>query len=238
MKNVSFSLYYFSIGILFIILEDFHLFYPAFAVKILIIPALMLYYHVQVKNRYNPGHYLILSGLFFSWAGDILLHLAGRNIQLPINRELFFLIGLGCFMLTCLFYIAAFNIKRGRNPILNRRAYMPILVFAYGAGLIWLIYNNLGEEKIYVMVFLFVTLVMFLAALNRHGKVNGVSYMLVAFGAFFFTASVSMLGIKIYYEKFDFARIFIMSSYVLAQYLIALGFIKQDASTTIKSKAK
>jgi uncharacterized membrane protein YhhN len=238
MKNAGFSVYYLTIGVLFIILEDFKLFYPALAVKMLILPALMIFYHNRVKARYNTMHRLILLGLFFSWTGDIFLHLSGRNIELQIDKELFFLIGLGAFTLTYFLYISAFSLKRGPNPIFKRRAYLPVLVMLCGASLIWLIYNDLGDDKIEVIIFLFITLLMLLAALNRHGKVNGVSYMLVAFGAFFFTVAVAMLGIRIYYEKFDFARILIMASYLIAQYLIAMGCIKQDASVSNGGKAK
>ena len=183
-------------------------------------------------------HILVLSGLFFSWTGDIFMHLSHSYKDLSNDRELFLLFGPGAFLLANLLYIFAFSLKGGRNPIFTRRAYLPFLVFAYGAGLIWLIYNNLGKEKIHVILFLFVNLSMLLAAFNRHGKVNGVSFMLTAFGALFFTVAVSLLAIKIYYEKFDFARIIIMTSYVLAQYLIALGCLKQDASVSGRLKAK
>jgi uncharacterized membrane protein YhhN len=231
LKKQGFSLYYFSMGILFIILDDLGLFFPAFLIKIMIIPALIIYYHTQVKTRYNTMHRLILAGLFFSWIGDIFLHLCGRNMERQIDHPQLFLFGVGAFLLTYIFYIVAFSLKKGENPIFKRRAYLLALVLIYGTGLISLIYKGLGDDKVPVIIFIFITLLLLLAALNRHGKVNGVSYMLVSFGAFFLVASVSMLAIRVYYEKFDFARILVMASYVLAQYLIALGCIKQNASS-------
>jgi uncharacterized membrane protein YhhN len=235
LKKKGFSLYYFSIGILFIILDDLHLYSPAFVIKIMIIPALIIYYHYQVKDRYNTMHRLVLAGLFFSWTGDIFLQLCGRNMERQIDHPQLFLLGVGAFMLTYLLYIVAFSWNKGENPIFTKRIYLLFAVLLYGAGLLALIYKGLGSDKVPVIIFIFTTLLLLLAALNRHGKVNGVSYMLVSFGALFFVASVSMLAVRVYYEKFDFARILVMASYVLAQYLIALGCIKQNASSQANS---
>ena len=53
MKQSTFTLYYFSIGLIFLILEQFHSFLPALIAKALIIPSLMLYYHYRAKGSYS-----------------------------------------------------------------------------------------------------------------------------------------------------------------------------------------
>jgi uncharacterized membrane protein YhhN len=86
----------------------------------------------------------------------------------------------------------------------------------------------LGDFRIPVIVYAVVILSMLAAALNRYGKVNGLSFMLVSLGALLFVASDSMIAINKFYEKFDFARILIMATYLLGQYLIATGSLRQD----------
>lgn len=238
MKHTGFTFYYFGIGLVFFILEHLQLFYIAMVVKAMILPVLMVYYHFQVRDRYYLLHVLILFGLFFAWLGDLLIYLSNNNIGLSLDKELFFLAGLGSFLLTQLFYIIAFNLPRGRNPIFNRRSYLPFLVIAYGAGMIWLLYKGLGYLRVPVIVYTALILIMLLSAFNRHGKVNGVSYMFVVIGAFFFVVSDSMIGVNRFYQNFDFARILIMATYVIAQYLIALGCIKQDAVSHINGNGR
>lgn len=235
MRNPVFTVYYFAIGLLAVILEAYKLFYPTLIVKAMIIPILMVYYYYKVKERFYLLHILILLGLFFSWIGEGFLHFAEYKSGPEENKTLFLLLALVLFSLTQISYITAFLLPKGGNPILNRRLYLPFLVVGYGALIIWLLYNKLGEMRVPVIIYTAIILVMLLTALNRHGKVNGVSFMLVSIGALLFVASDSMLAIKMFYQKFGFARILIMSTYVIAQYLIATGCIKQDEMPFIKS---
>jgi len=233
MKQSSFTIFYFSIGILFIILEKFlNSFYPEIIVKALIIPVIMVYYHTVVKGRYNAFHWLMMSGFFFSWLGDIFLQLSNGKMQFTIPDERFFMLGLFAFLLTHVFYFIAFSLPRGKNTIFTTRIYQLLMVIGYGLLLMWLLYNKLVTPEINfrlpVILYTIVILSMLVAALNRYGKVNGVSYMLVVIGALLFVASNSMIAISRFLEKFDFARILIMTTYITAQYLIAAGCLKQD----------
>ncbi len=228
MKQSTFSLYYFSIGIVFIILEHFHSFLPALLVKALIIPALMVYYYSRAKNGYSLFHRLILTGLLFSWAGDILLHFSNAGRALYLDNQTWFILGLGAYLLTQVFYTLGFTLQKGRNTIFGRRIYQLFLVAGYGFLIIWLIYNRLGDFRLPVIIYGAGILTMLTAALNRYGKVNGLSYMLVASGALLFVFSDSMVAVNRFYEHVNFARIFIMATYVTAQYLIATGCLRQD----------
>jgi len=236
MKNPGFTLYYFSIGVLFLIFDFYKWFYPSLVAKAMIIPALMIFYHIKVRRRYYLLHILVLTGLFFSWMGDVFLHVSGNKIDLAIDKDLFFLLGLASFLLTQLIYIFAFRLPKGPNPVFKRRAYLLVLVVGYGCLLIWFLYRGLGDMKIPIIIYAAVILTMLLAALNRHGKVNGISFMLVSIGALLFVASDSMLAINKFHQKFDFARILIMLTYVVAQYLIAVGCIRQDESSFIDAR--
>ncbi len=232
MKQPIFTVLFFIVGIVFIILEAMEgpgFFYPGLAVKALIIPILMVYYHTEVRNNYSVFHRLMMIGFFFSWLGDILLQLSNCNQELFFKEETFFLLGLSGFLFTQIFYAIAFNIPKGKNKIFTTRIYQLLILVAYGLLLMWLLYNKLGDYKISVIIYAIVIHVMLASALNRFGKVNGVSYMLVAIGAIMFFASGSMIAINRFLEKFDFAQVLIMSTYILAQYFIALGSLRQDS---------
>jgi len=227
-KQSTFTLYYFIVGISFIILEQVHLHLAAVIVKAMIIPVLMLFYHTRAKSGYSAYHRLIMAGLFFSWLGDILLQI-NNNPVFPWSKEYnFFLFGLSAFLVTQVLYTLAFNIPRGKNYIFNRRIYQLLLIIAYGILLIWLLYNRLGDYKLPVLIYTFVILTMLATAANRYGKVNGLSYILVFIGALLFVVSDSLIAVNKFYEKFDFARIFIMATYISAQFLIAAGSLRQD----------
>lgn len=237
MKQSSFAVFYFSIGALFIILERFlSSFYPGLIVKALIIPSLMVYFHISVRSRYHSVHRLMMFALFFSWIGDISLQLANGKSGFVNNPDQLFLAGLGAFLLTQLLYSVAFNLPKGRNTIFSSRLYQLLLVVGYGSLLMWLLYNKLvtpgANYRIPVIVYTLVILTMLVSALNRYGKVNGLSYILVVIGAILFVASDSMIAISKFLERFDFARVLIMSTYVLAQYFIVSGIIKQDQPDT------
>lgn len=233
MRHPSFTLFYFSIGIIFIVLEKFfHSFYPEIIVKALIIPSLMVYYHLRVKGKYSLFHRLIMAGLLFSWFGDILLQLSNGKVDFLIKPEDYFLLGLFAFLVTQVYYTIAFAIPKGKNTIFSTRIYQLILVIGYGGLLIWLLYNKLvtpeANYRVPVILYTVVILSMLASALNRYRKVNGLSYILVVIGAILFVASDSMIAVNQFLEKFDFARVFTMATYVTAQYLIVLGCLKQD----------
>ncbi len=228
MKQSTFSLYYFSIGVIFIILVQLHLFLPAVIVKALIIPSLMLYYFSRAKKSISIVHILILTGLFFSWQGDILLQFSNEGPERYLDSDSWFLLGIIAYFLTQVLYVIVFLRQRGRNTILGKRIYQLFLVTAYGFLVLWLVYNQLGDFRIPVIIYAAAILTMLASALNRYGKVNGLSYMLVASGALLFVLSDSLIAINHFYEKINFARIFIMVTYVTAQYLIAIGCLRQE----------
>jgi uncharacterized membrane protein YhhN len=243
MKQTTFTLYFFTIGIIFIILEQFDSFFPALVVKALIIPALMLYYHSRIRKSYSGFHLLIMIGLFFSWLGDILLQFSNQGVEFYYSAETYFLFGLAAFFLTQVFYSLAFLKPKGRNTLFNKRIYQLILVLGYGGLLMWFLYNKIeAEYKLPVILYAIVIHTMLITALNRYGKVNGVSYMLVVFGAMFFVLSDSMIAVNRFVlsdsmiidnglqTNLKFARIFIMVTYVVAQYLIVIGCLRQNIS--------
>lgn len=237
MKQNSFTLLYFCLGVLFIILDGLNLFIPSLLVRALIMPSLMIFYHSRIKGNYTLVHSLVMMGLGFSWIGELSLQFSNEQKNFILMADNFFMIGFLAFLVTQLFYIIAFNIPKGKNTIFSTRIYQTFIVLAYGAILIWYLYYSLGDMKVPVILYGIIILSMLLSAFNRYGRVNGVSYLYVVVGAILFVLSDSMIAINKYHVKFDFAGTLIMITYLAAQYLIVLGCIRQD-SLTLNNKKK
>ena len=220
MKFRTLSTLYFTMGIVFIALETIGQVWPGLISKALIIPILFLIYFRYVRNNVNHFHTMILAALVFSWCGDVLLQLTRFN-------ELFFLAGLGSFLLAQVMYLIAFFSTPGKNIITGSGSWILLIVAAYGAVLIYYLWDGLGDMKIPVLIYAMVILTMLSAAIDRKGKVNRISFLLVLYGAILFVMSDSMIAINKFRYPFDLANIAIMLTYITAQYLIITGCLKQ-----------
>ena len=214
------STLYFAIGIIFMALETIGATWPAIIVKALIIPILFLLYLGFIKGQMNGFHRLILSALAFSWLGDVTLQLQSMN-------DMFFMVGLSCFLIAQVMYLIAFFSRKGENVLFFKKVYLIFPVIIYGVIIIYVLYDGLGDMKLPVIIYTVVILTMLTAALNREKKVIRPSYILVLLGAIFFVLSDSMIAISKFGYPFILSRVAIMTTYIVAQYLIILGCLKQ-----------
>jgi uncharacterized membrane protein YhhN len=220
MKTSVLSILYFITGFLYIVLQNHSSFLPGFVTKALIIPVLMILFIVNLRPGINRFNKLLFAGLFFSWAGDVILEFSQRNGDL-------FILGLACFLLTHLTYLTVFFKTPGENVIFRNRIYLLIPVLLYGVGLVYFLYNDLADMRLPVILYAIVLLTMLAGAINRIEKVNRVSYHLVLAGAILFVISDSAIAINKFSYRFESSGIVIMSTYVIAQFLIVSGYIKQ-----------
>jgi len=160
--------------------------WPHYVFKSLLLPVLMLLWRTSGNHQ---GKYLLLAGLLFSWAGDVLLRMEGRH-------KLFFIFGLAAFLTTHIFYIAFFLIKRPGRSSLFRQPWWTILVPAYGIALVWLLYPTLNDLKIPVMAYAAVICTMLLCSIHVSGKVGRKAGRLYCLGAVCFVVSGSLLALK------------------------------------------
>ena len=220
MKNASLSILYFLIGTLAIILLEQPSFYPGFIAKVLIIPALVILFILNLNPFSGRLHLFMFSGLLFSWAGDITLEFTRIN-------EIYFIIGLVCFLLAHLMYIVVFFKTEGDNIIFSKKAYLLIPVLIYGITLVSCLFSDLAEMRVPVILYAAVILSMLAGAINRRNKVNGVSYYMVLTGAILFVISDSAIAVNKFSYHFSSSGIVIMTTYIVAQYLIVTGYIYQ-----------
>ena len=157
--------------------------------------------------------------LVFSLIGDILLMFANQS-------EHFFTVGLIAFLLAHLMYISVFLKDRnvGLKPI-----GLVVFLIIYAAALFYLSKDGLGAMLLPVIIYMLVILSMAVTAYLRKRQVKRLSFVLVFAGAIFFMISDSILALDRFYQPLTLSNILIMTTYALAQYLIVIGILKNEA---------
>lgn len=190
-----------------------------YPVKPLIMIWMAIYFllHRQKQLLTRP----VLSAFFFSWMGDIFLMFSHRN-------ELFFFAGVGGFFLAQLSYIyifARFREAGGRGYLQNNPV-VGFLFLGYLAGIFYLLNPGLeGVMKPVLLVYGLSLIGMSMMALNRKGRVNRASFLLVFIGSVLFVLSDSMIALDKFYRDLPLAGFWIMVTYISAQYLIMRGLL-------------
>ena len=177
-----------------------------FIFKPMIVLLLMTYYSLIIE----PENKLYLAALFFAFLGDVML---------LFNSELNFMLGLAAFLIGHILIIKIIIDNLSKSSVSQKiMAVFPfLLVFS---GLIYLLKDNLGGLLIPVIVYAFVISVFGIVALLNYLTNKSVPSLLLLGGALFFILSDGTIAINKFYESQDYFPVFIMVTYVLAQYLI------------------
>ena len=193
-----------------------------YVAKPLIVISLILYFLSATKGIRSDLIIIIIRALTFSWLGDVVLMFDSFNKNI-------FLIGLLAFLVAHLIYIRFFSLIRMGERI-KLKPVLILLVVVYYSGLIFLLFNDLHELKIPVIVYGFIISTMFLLALHMLFIKNKEAGKMMILGALLFIASDSILAINKFYEPFEYAGIAIMLTYGIAQLLITLGAVRYITS--------
>jgi uncharacterized membrane protein YhhN len=220
MKTKAFTALYFLTGFQYILSQYYTGAIPDVLVKALIIPILMLILWTNMVRENRKMNIIMFAALTFSWAGDIALEFTSENGNI-------FILGLVFFLLAHIMYLVVFLTTPGKSSILSNRIYLLIPVLVFGFGLVYFLYNDLGDMRIPVILYAVVILLMLTGAINRIEKVNRKSYWLVLAGAILFVISDSAIAVNKFSMPFKASSIVIMTTYIIAQYLIVQGYIYQ-----------
>lgn len=187
--------------------------------KSLLLPLLLVYFLSNSSNHKGPLQRRVAAALILSWLGDLFL--------LKDGDPLFFMLGLGSFLLAHLFYIFGFfEIRKRQRPT---PAWNPLLIGAvalYAAGLFYLLYPHLGGLKIPVLVYALVLSFMFIAAWHAFLPSRQPMAWWCIIGAWLFVLSDSMLAFNKFHTPFPGAGVAVMLSYALAQAGIVIGILR------------
>ena len=196
-----------------------------FATKPLLMVTLFVWFYLQTKASANSKFrkYLLLS-IVFAFGGDTFL------MFLPFD-EIFFLLGLGSFLIGQLFYVFAFS----NSIITSKKTFnkplglaLLIIFLSYYAILMYALFPYLEDFLIPVLVYGVAVCAMGVSAGWRLNKVSKKSFILVFSGAMLFVLSDTIIAVNQFLYKGNLvnAQVAIMITYVLAQYLIVKGSVK------------
>ncbi len=187
-------------------------------------PLLMPVLAVWLLRR-TPGirrffRHTILFGLLFATLGDVLLMFAGGKYD-----SLFFLMGLGAFLITHLCYLGGFlsevSLKSGylrREPLWV----IPFLVFL--AGFLYWLWPGIPEGmRQPVSLYALVISAMAVSVLNTKERMNPEVFSSLMVGALLFMLSDCLIAVYRFGYPVPGARVLIMLTYITGQWLIVRG---------------
>jgi uncharacterized membrane protein YhhN len=223
-RHLGFSISFGLIAILYLVIEILDVHEGRLLVKPLI--CLILLGYLANKTRLTGNfNKLIFAGLLCSLLGDVALIFAGKGGTV-------FLIGLGSFLMAHLFYSAAFFRDYRYDPQAPK-IFGHIMLFIMAAltiGFYVWIRPYLNDMRLPVMAYMVIISLMAILAAYRYKRVNLASFWLIVAGAVFFIISDSILAINMFVEPVLRSGIWIMSTYMIAQYLITMGTLARVVS--------
>ena len=191
--------------------------------KPLLMVWLLVYFAIESSNRAHKLFWIIVFALIFSWLGDVML-------MYQVKDAMYFMLGLGAFLIAHVFYIVGYRKARNSNisveinkPRLARYDFFLLLIYL---TLLIVLKPHLGELLIPVVVYAFAITYMAISALHRYGRTSGQSFWMVMIGALIFMFSDSTIAINKFIEPINHASLIIMTTYLIAQFLIIEGISK------------
>ncbi|WP_343588845.1 lysoplasmalogenase [Flavobacterium sp.] len=218
MRNSSFFKIYLAFSIVYLIIllsgyERFDLFLKPILIPIIGFGA---YFY-----RKFPTQNILLAALVLSWLGDVILLFTDLG-------EIYFILGLVCFLTAHIVYCVLFNKQKRIRKRQNKPLFIfgSVLIAFYLIGMVSVLMPHLGDLEIPVSIYASVISIMLLFAFNGFLVWEKPGNQLVFLGAIFFIISDSILAVNKFYAPIPKSSFFIMLTYLLAQYLIVVGVLK------------
>ena len=173
----------------------------------------ILYKETGLKKNIEK---LTAVGLFFGCLGDIFLMLHDM-----------FVAGLASFLIGHILYVIAFSKQTNAKALSKHKSYILIagILASYSYYLYGILQPSLGPLKVPVILYILVIAAMAFFAYTRRYQTNSLSFIISLVGALLFIFSDSILAINKFVAYLANSGLYIMSSYILAQYFITLGII-------------
>jgi len=184
--------------------------------KPLLVPILIYYVYKSSIGKVSVRILLLAVALIFSWLGDV-------TLMFQANPT-YFLLGIGFFLIAQLIYIIVLFKSNYSTPNFSLTKILPFIIYA--VVLFQLLLPNAGEFKIPILVYGIIITVMAGMASLRKNQTTNESYKLGLFGSILFVLSDSILAINKFYLDIPLAGVLIMSTYIVAQYLLTEGILR------------
>ncbi len=188
--------------------------------KSLLMPVLMVILIASIPRPLPGLIFVILAALFFSWAGDVFL-------LFQLQSTGFFIAGLVSFLCAHLAYITFFvKIIKPAAGWWEKNIIIVIMVLAYGLLLLALLWKNLGDMQIPVLIYTICIVSMLLTCMRTQPDLPKSIWIWIGVGAWLFVMSDSILALNKFMQPFPLAMPLIMLTYGLAQLLIVIGSLR------------
>ena len=192
-----------------------------FISKPMIMVWVLVYYLINTQQK-NISNKAIIA-FIAAWAGDVLLMFQAKG-------DLFFMLGLGSFLICQLLYATVFLKKALASGIQSNWLFKEptwlLLLVIYTGSLYAAMYQGLSENlRIPVFVYALAITSMLIGALSRRKLVDKKSFQLIVVGALLFVLSDSLLGLNKFFMEVPYAGFWILLTYMSAQYFIVRGLI-------------
>lgn len=185
--------------------------------KSLLLPLLACWFYLRSGRPWRAGERWMAAGLALSWMGDVLL--------IKGNEPLFFMTGLGFFLLAQLSYAYGFTKMPGNQPkLLRENPLWALPVLAVAVGMLWWLFPSLGDLKLPVTIYVGAIGLMVLSALHFGYRQPGGPWLVL--GASCFMLSDALLAVNKFAFPIPQAGFWIMLTYGSAQYGLVRGFTK------------
>lgn len=190
------------------------------ATKPLLLTTLALWFYLKSRPLAARFPRFILAGLIFSFGGDVLLMLVENG---PKDED-FFLLGLGSFLLAQLSYLLGFLSYPGAGQ-LARSPWRAWPFALYLIGIIAILWPSIpGPMRAPVVVYACAIVGMAMAAFNLRPLLKREVFLGLMAGILLFILSDSLIALNKFRAgalAIPGARMLIMATYLLGQYLIA-----------------
>ncbi len=182
-----------------------------------------VYFLGHSKNMDKSVVALAALGFLFSWVGDLFMMYAADF--------LYFILGISSFLVVQILYVFLFlrtiNIS-GKKPFLKKKPVWLIPYIAFGLMVYILLFPHLDAVlRLAIFVYMVALLTMSAMALNRFGNGHPISFTLVFVGSLFFVVSDTLIAVNRFFAEIPYEGLFVMITYIAAQYLIMKGILKQ-----------
>lgn len=215
---------FFSVALLNLLAENLDSRVLIFATKPLLLPLLAAWFWQETGPATAVfSRRLWLAGMLFSWLGDVLL-----MFQETGSEPLFFMLGLGSFLVAQLFYAAAFiHFPTGGASFLWKNWWILLPFVLFLVGFLKFLWPGLpAEMKLPVSFYGVAILTMAVSSLTFLGKTDRLTAWTVFAGALIFVKSDCLLAVNKFSQPFGHAREAVMLSYLIGQFLIAFGAVR------------
>lgn len=213
-------LLYASLSMVHLGAEELQIEWLILLTKPLLVSLLAWWFWRVTMGRPSRFRKFLFLGLVFSVGGDTLLMFVEHGPQL----EVFFLLGLGSFLIAQLCYTyALWAYKELKRGIVYQKPWLAIFFLAYLGWILGTLWTDIpAPMRLPVGVYATAIVAMAIYAANLHGRTVPNSFWGFFAGVLLFVLSDTLIALNKFGEPIAGARFAIMFTYLAAQFLIAV----------------